>query len=167
VVESFSRGEEKAMQPHAMKESQQAPIVVPPGGGDPLRIGEGVFIHKVNSRDTDGVFAVVEVVTPPLGKVALHVHEREDELVYVLDGTIEVTLGDQTMTATAGAVALLPRGIPHGFTNVGQTPSRVLDTILPGGFDAYFVEAAALYSTGEPPAENVDALSRKYAIRYL
>jgi quercetin dioxygenase-like cupin family protein len=155
------------MQPHAMKEPQQAPLVVPPGGGDSLRIGEGQFIHKVNSRDTGGVFAVVEVVTPPQGTVALHVHEREDELVYVLEGTIEVTLGDQTMTATAGVVALLPRGIPHGFTNVGQTPSRVLDTILPGGFDAYFTEAAALYSTGEPPAENVAALSRKYAIRYL
>jgi quercetin dioxygenase-like cupin family protein len=106
-------------------------------------------------------------LTPPQGKVALHVHEREDELVYVLDGTIEVTLGDQTMTAAAGVVALLPRGIPHGFTNIGQTPSRVLDTILPGGFDAYFVEAAALYANGEPAAENVDALSRKYAIRYL
>lgn len=146
---------------------QQAPIVVLPGGGDPLRIGEGQFVHKVNSRDTDGVFSVVEVVTPPKGKVALHVHEREDELVYILDGTLEVTLGDQTMTATTGVLALLPRGIPHGFTNVGETPSRVLDTILPGGFDAYFTEMAALYSKGEPAPEMVDALSKKYAIRYL
>ncbi len=146
---------------------QQAPIVVLPGGGDPLRIGEGQFIHKVKSSDTDGVFSVVEVVTPPQGKVALHVHEREDELVYVLEGTIEVTLGDQTMKAVPGVLALLPRGIPHGFVNVGTTPSRVLDTILPGGFDAYFVEAAALYANGEPPAEKADALAKKYAIRYL
>lgn len=155
------------MQPDAAKEFRQTAIVVPPGGGDPLRIGKGQFIHKVNSRDTDGVFSVVEVVTPPQGQVALHVHEREDELVYVLDGTIEVTLGDQTMTATAGVLALLPRGVPHGFTNVGATPSRVLDTILPGGFDSYCVEAAALYAKGEPPAEKADALSRKYGIRYL
>ncbi len=146
---------------------EQAPIVVPPGGGDPLHIGEGQFVHKVNSRDTNGVFSVVEVVTPPQGKVALHVHEREDELVYVLEGTLEVTLGDQTMTATTGVLALLPRGIPHGFTNVGDSPSRVLDTILPGGFDAYFDEMAALHSKGEPDPEEVDALSRKYGIRYL
>ena len=39
---------------------QQAPIVVPPGGGDPFRFGEGQFIHKVSSRDTNGVFAVVD-----------------------------------------------------------------------------------------------------------
>lgn len=145
----------------------QAPVVVPPDGGDPLRIGEGQFIHKVNSKDTGGVFSVVELVTPPQGGVSLHVHEREDELVYVLDGTLEVTLGDQTMTATAGVLALLPRGIPHAFTNVGDTPSRVLDTILPGPFDGYFVEMAALYSDGEPAAEDVDALSTKYGIRYL
>jgi quercetin dioxygenase-like cupin family protein len=157
----------KIMGTKATKAVEQAPIVVPPGAGDPLRIGEGQFLHKVRSGETGGAFSVVEVVTPPQGKVALHVHEREDELVYVLEGTIEVTLGDQTMKATAGALALLPRGIPHGFTNVGDTASRVLDTILPGGFDAYFVEAAALYANGEPDPAKAEALARKYAIRYL
>lgn len=155
------------MQARATQVIEQAPIVVPPGGGDPLRIGEGQFVHKVKSQDTNGVFSVVEIVTPPQGKVALHVHEREDELVHVLEGTIEVTLGDQTMTAKPGVLALLPRGVPHGFTNVGDVPSRVLDTILPGDFDAYFVEMAELYSRGEPDPKKVDALSRKYAIRYL
>lgn len=155
------------MQNEAKQAVQQAPIVVPPGGGDPLRIGVGQFIHKVKSGDTGGAFSVIEVVTPPQHEVALHVHEREDELVYVLEGTIEVTLGDQSMMATAGALALLPRGIPHGFRNVGKTPSRVLDTILPGGFDAYFVEAAALYANGEPPAEKAEALLKKYGGRYL
>ena len=155
------------MQATAAEVKQQAPIVVAPGGGDPFRIGEGQFVHKVKSQDTNGVFSVVEIVTPPQGSVARHVHEREDELVYVLEGTLEVTLGDQTMSATAGVMALLPRGIPHGFTNVGDSASRVLDTILPGGFDAYFVEMAALYSAGEPDPEKVDALSKKYAIRYL
>lgn len=155
------------MSAQATKASLQQPIVVPPGGGDPLLIGDSQFIHKVKSQDTGGVFAVVEVVTPPGQRVAMHVHEREDELVYVLEGAIEVTLGSQTMTATPGVMALLPRGIPHGFVNAGETPSRVLDTILPGGFDAYFVEAAALYSHGEPPADQVDALSRKFALCYL
>ncbi len=155
------------MQAKATEVIQQVPIVVLPGGGDPLRIGDGQFIHKVKSEGTGGAFSVVEVVTPPQGSVALHVHEREDELVYVLDGTLEVTLGDQTMKATKGVLALLPRGIPHGFTNVGSSASRVLDTILPGGFDTYFVEMAALYSKGDPDPEKVEALSKKYAVRYL
>lgn len=155
------------MEPKTTEVIEQAPIVVPPDGGDPLCIGETQLVHRVKSHDTNGVFSVVEVVTPPQGSVELHVHELEDELVYVLDGTLEVTLGDQTMTATKGVLALLPWSIPHGFTNVGDSPSRVLDTILPGGFDSHFVEMAELYSEGEPDPEKVDALSRKYRIRYL
>ena len=109
----------------------------------------------------------MEFVTPPGKGVALHVHEREDELVYLLEGEIEVTLGNQKMKAIPGVMALLPRGIPHGFTNVGNKSSRLLDTILPGQFDNYFVELAALYAVGEPSDEQIEALSRKYRIRYL
>ncbi len=52
-------------------------------------------------------------------------------------------------------------------TSQRQTLSALLDTILPGGFDTYFVEMAELYSKGEPDPEKVDALSKKYGIRYL
>jgi hypothetical protein len=71
------------------------------------------------------------------------------------------------MKAVPGVMALLPRGIPHGFTNVGNKPSRLLDTILPGQFDNYFVELADLFTRGEPSQEQNDALSRKYRIKYL
>ncbi len=145
----------------------QDPIIVPPGGGHEFMIGGGSFIHKVNSKDTNGVFAVMEIVTPPGGGIDLHVHENEDELVSLLEGEIEVTLGDQKMKAVPGVLALLPRGIPHGFTNVGDTPSRISVTILPGSFDNYFVELADLYIDGQPSTELVDALSDKYEIKYV
>lgn len=146
---------------------KQDPILVMPGGGDELNMVGSQFFHKVKSQDTNGVFSVIEIVTPPGKGVSLHVHEREDELVYLLEGEIEVTLGDQTMKAVPGVMALLPRGIPHGFTSIGDQPSRLLDTILPGEFDNYFVELAALFAAGEPSDEQVDALSVKYAIKYL
>lgn len=146
---------------------KQDPIVVPPDGGDVLYIAGGKFVHKVNSADTNNVFSVVEIITPPGMGVALHVHENEDELVYLLQGEIEVTLGDQVMLAVPGVTALLPRGIPHGFVNVGDKPSVVIDTIMPGSFDAYFAEMAALYRSGEPDDRDIDALSAKYGIRYL
>ena len=146
---------------------KQDPIVVLPDRGDSLEIAGGKFIHKVKSVDTNNVFSVVEILTPPGKGVSLHVHEKEDELVYLLQGEIEVTLGDQSMRAVPGVMALLPRGIPHGFTNVGDTPSIVIDTILPGAFDNYFAEMAALYESGEPTEEEVDALSEKYSIKYL
>lgn len=145
----------------------QDPIIVPPGGGHQFMIGDGSFIHKVNSKDTDGVFSVMEIVTPPGGGIDLHVHEREDEFVSLLEGEIEVTLGDQKMKAVPGVLALLPRGIPHGFTNIGDTASRLSVTILPGDFDNYFVELAELYKNGEPSMDQIDSLSIKYAIQYI
>jgi quercetin dioxygenase-like cupin family protein len=146
---------------------KQQPIIVPPGGGDDLLLAGSQIFHKVKSEDTNGVFSVMEIVSPPGKGVSLHVHQREDELVYLLEGEIEVTLGDQTMTAVPGVMALLPRGIPHGFTNNGDKPSRLLDTILPGQFDKYFIELIALYADGEPSDEQFDELSSKYAIKYL
>jgi quercetin dioxygenase-like cupin family protein len=147
--------------------SHQEPVVVLPGSSEQLNIAGSKTLHKIKSSATSGVFSVMEFVTPPGKGVALHVHEREDELVYLLEGDIEVTLGNQKMKAVPGVMALLPRGIPHGFTNIGNKPSRLLDTILPGQFDNYFVELAALYTAGDPSEEQSDALSRKYRIRYL
>jgi quercetin dioxygenase-like cupin family protein len=146
---------------------KQEPILVLPDAGQELKILGSQTFHEIKSKDTNGVFSVMEFVTPPGKGVALHVHEREDELVYLLEGEIEVTLGNQKMKAIPGVMALLPRGIPHGFTNIGNKPSRLLDTILPGQFDNYFVELAALFAAGDPSEEQIDALSRKYGIKYL
>ena len=152
---------------NASSDFKQDPILVMPGGGDELLMAGSQFLHKVKSGDTNDVFSVIEIISPPGKGVSLHVHEHEDELVYLLDGEIEVTLGDQTMTAVSGVMALLPRGIPHGFVNNSDKPSKLLVTILPGPFDNYFVELAGLYSQGEPSDEAVDALSKKYSIQYL
>jgi len=145
----------------------QEPVVVLPNSGEQLNIAGSQTIHKIKSSATYSAFSVMEFVTPPGKGVALHVHEREDELVYLLEGEIEVTLGNQKMKAVPGVMALLPRGIPHGFTNIGNKPSRLLDTILPGQFDNYFVELAALFAAGDPSKEQVNGLSRKYRIKYL
>ena len=67
-----------------IKGVQQEPIVVPPDSGEELNIAGSQNFHKIKSEDTNGVFSVMEFVTPPGKGVALHVHEREDELVYLL-----------------------------------------------------------------------------------
>jgi len=147
--------------------TQQQPIISPPDSGDELDFGGTKAFHRAKSSETDGVFSVLELVSEPGSGVALHVHDNEDELVFVTQGEIEVTLGDQTMRASKGVMALLPRGIPHGFTNVGAIPSRLQVVILPGNFDNYFVESHNLSLGGEPDPERVEELSREYGIRYL
>lgn len=151
-----------------MAQIKQQPILSLPDQDENVGFpGTDVF-HRATSAATGGVFSVVELVTQPGEGVLAHVHEHEDELVYVVEGTIEVTLGDQTMTATQGVLALLPRGIPHGFTNIGEHPSRVLDVILPGNFDNYFVELHNLTTkNGQADDDKLTVLADKYSIRYL
>ena len=74
---------------------RQQPVVVLPGSGEQLNIAGSQTFHKIKSSATNSAFSVMEFVTPPGKGVALHVHEREDELVYLLEGEIEVTLGNQ------------------------------------------------------------------------
>jgi quercetin dioxygenase-like cupin family protein len=92
--------------------------------------------------DTDGRFSVFEQTTPPGWGPPRHVHANEDEIVYVLDGSYEVSLGDELRTISAGGCAILPRGIPHGFRNVGEAPARFVCVVTPGGLEEYFLRIA-------------------------
>ncbi|MGH7808143.1 MAG: cupin domain-containing protein [Thermodesulfobacteriota bacterium] len=150
-----------------MTNFQQKPILSAPNAGDQYRFPGTTFHHRVKSSETNGVFSVIELVTEPGQGVATHVHQHEDELVYILDGELEVTLGDQKMKAGPGIMALLPRGIPHGFTNVGKRPSRLLVVILPGKLDNYFVELGKLYTAGEPSSDKLDKLAQEYGVKYV
>ena len=150
-----------------MTNFQQKPILSAPNAGDQYGFPGTIFYHRTKSSETNGVFSVIELVTEPGQGVSLHVHQHEDELVYIIDGELEVTLGDQKMSAGAGIMALLPRGIPHGFTNVGNRPSRLLDVILPGKFDNYFVELGKLYRVGEPSSEQLDKLAQQHGVKYV
>jgi len=146
----------------------QQPIVSLPGQDTNISIPGSAIFHRAKSTDTNGVSSVVEFVSEPGQGVPLHLHTYEDELVYVVDGQLEVTLGDQNMTATAGVLALLPRGIPHGFTNTGGTPSRLLIVILPGTFDNYFVALHKLFDgAGVADEAKQNELAETYGIRIL
>src|SRR5437763_16511814 len=97
------------------QKTMQQPILVPPGGGEKLNIAGRPIAHKVKSKDTNGVFSVLEFVTPRGKAVALHVQAREDELVYLLDGDNDAMLGDRKMKEVPEMMALLLRGITRGF----------------------------------------------------
>ena len=89
------------------------------------------------ASDTDGRFSVFEQATPSGWGPPRHVHANEDEIVYVLDGTYEFSLGDERRTVSAGGCAILPRGIVHGFRNVGDTTGRFVCVITPGGLEEF------------------------------
>jgi len=107
-----------------------AGYVVPPGAG--VADDPGL---KASQHSTGGALSVFETTIeagPPL-----HVHDREDECFYVLDGELTIRCGAGTFDAPAGSFAFLPRGLPHRFWAAGQ-PARLLLIAVPGGIEDYF-----------------------------
>ena len=92
------------------------------------------------SKETGGQYAVVESIVQPGGGPPPHLHHREDELFYILEGTFSMVLGAESFTAHAGESLFLPRGVIHTFKNIGDAPGRLLTVAIPAGFDAFFAE---------------------------
>jgi mannose-6-phosphate isomerase-like protein (cupin superfamily) len=110
---------------------------------DPYMLGRGAEIAdlgglalKAGAAQTAGAVSVFEgglaarTAGPPL-----HVHGREDEALYILEGQVTIQLGQQTILADAGAFVWMPRGVPHTFANAGLVPARMLGLAVPGGIE--------------------------------
>jgi quercetin dioxygenase-like cupin family protein len=143
-----------------VKSDNPQPIFVPPHSGVGLDF-LGVT-HKLTSQQTGGAFYLFESVFGPGDGNQLHVHRREDEVAYVLEGALEIRLADQTVVVEAGSVAHLPKNIPHAIRNPLKTPSRYLFMAIPAGLDQWFdaLDAARQNDTLD------DALFRKLSLDY-
>src|SRR3954470_20490680 len=76
---------------------------------------------KAGNDSTGGALTMIEVLSPPGGTAPWHVHHREDEMFYVLEGEVLYKCGDEVFQAGPGAFVFLPRDIPHSYKNVGGT----------------------------------------------
>jgi mannose-6-phosphate isomerase-like protein (cupin superfamily) len=100
---------------------------------------------------TDERFSIVEHPIAPRALAApLHRHHREDELSYVVSGTLGALLGERLVIASAGAWVRKPRLEWHTFWNAGDSPCHIIEIISPAGFETYFREVAAAW--GDPAA---------------
>jgi len=143
---------------------------ISPGEGESLWVVGELLTLKVVGTDASGAFAVLEEITPPQGGPPPHMHSREDETFYVLEGELEFRVSDRTLLATAGSVIYGPRGILHTFKNVGTTPSRILVLVTPAGLEKMFEELGEPVTDpssppeGPPDIERLMAVNRKYGV---
>jgi quercetin dioxygenase-like cupin family protein len=90
-----------------------------------------------DAADTGGQFSLLEITTYQGGEPPRHVHHREDEAFYVLEGAITYYVGEAILEASAGTFVFLPREVPHSFT-LRTSTARVLCLSVPGGFESHF-----------------------------
>jgi quercetin dioxygenase-like cupin family protein len=127
------------------------------------------------AEDTQGQFSLIEAVARKGNVPPPHIHHREDESFYLLEGEITVSVGDRTMRATPGTLVFLPRGVRHSFT-IDSEQARILILATPAGLEKYFKEfsvpapAMTLPPAAEVPYAEIEkmlATAPKFGIEFL
>lgn len=154
-------------------EATRRPYLYRPGEGRSVWSLGGRFTVKADAAATDGRFALIESIATRATEPPIHIHHREDEAWYVIDGQMTFHVGDEELVATAGSFAFAPMGIPHAFT-VDVEPTRVLVLAAPAGFEHFALELG-IEATGDdaphdlsmPSPEVIGAVSERYGIEVV
>lgn len=134
------------------------PVKVSAAEGEALWWLGSLAVIKATAADTDGQMTIIEITEPPGAEAPLHVHHREDEAFWILEGDVTFEVGDSTIHAQAGDYVFGPRDIPHRYT-VGSAGCRMLFILTPGGFEQVVIalsEPAASRSLPPPSDEEPD-----------
>ena len=145
-----------------------APVAVGKDEGEARWWFGFLAVIKATAADTGGQMTILEITAPP-GEGPLHVHHREDEAFWILEGRATFKVGESVIEARAGDYVFGPRHIPHRFT-VGPEGCRMLFIFTPGGFEDCLIEmsepAASRTlpppSDDEPDIERIQAIAAKY-----
>ena len=116
-----------------------------PDGGRSIWLLGMLITFKAVSQETGGKYSLYELTVPPQLGAPPHVHHRETEAYYVLEGEIEFLKGERTVRAGVGDFVHVPKGVVHAFSNAGREPARFLGIVTPGG-----LHEKLLSSLGEP-----------------
>ena len=134
-----------------------------PGEGQPIWFLSNRMTVKAAAETTGGAFGLLESVIAPGFSPPLHVHHREDESFWVLEGELTMRCGDQTFRAGPGAFVFLPRDVPHTFVVESDSPARMLTLLTPGGGEGVFIDGGRRPEhDGLPPSAppDIEALRR-------
>ena len=131
--------------------SNTNPVVSPTGEGLVYSVVGDTYTFKAVSEDTGGAYSTFEFFIPPQHGSPPHIHNREDETFYILEGELLFQVGDQNIVLSAGSFVHAPKGIPHSFKNAGTTPARTFTTAIPGGLENFFKEVGYLVKDKDTP----------------
>jgi quercetin dioxygenase-like cupin family protein len=124
-----------------------------PDEGEALWFNGGLGLLKATADQTDGRFAMMDLLAPKGFASPLHIHRREDELFVVVSGEVRIQHGEAVIEAVAGSVVYGPHDLAHGF-RVDSPEARMLLFFGPGGVEGFFREGGKpAGSLGLPPAD--------------
>ena len=148
------------MQPHAV------PLVLRPGEGRSIDLGNFTMSVKVAGGETGGVFTLLEASEPPGFGPPLHIHHNAAEAFYVLEGEYRIWIESREFSCPAGSFVYIPAGTEHGF-RVGEVASRKLNLFLPAAMVGYFDDLSRAITTDEVGPADLDAIAERAGMEVI
>ena len=116
----------------------------------PWNIFGDLITPIITGRETAGGLVILDAVIPPKHGPPLHVHHREDEAFYVVEGRFLYECGDRRAEGGPGTYVFLPRDLPHCFQNIGDTAGRMVAICQPAGIESFFEQVSAIQGPPDP-----------------
>jgi quercetin dioxygenase-like cupin family protein len=147
-----------------MENSQKTATFVGPEDGQGIAMAGGSYRVVISGKQTDGKYALIEMLVPPGGGPIPHSHTDVQESFYVADGEVEVKSEAGNYTAGKGSFVNIPYGgLVHCFKNKTDKMAHLLCTVMPAGMEDFFTQAGqpAPFGTFLPPPVMTDELKKK------
>ena len=150
----------------------RSPTIKTSAKGRTIAVVGDVYRFLATGEDTNGKYAMWEAIVPPGGGPPPHVHSREEEGFYILEGEITFTVNGEKIVTKSGTFANMPVGTPHSFKNDSGKPAKMLISVAPAGLEEMFFEVGVTLAEGAttalPPTkdeiEKLLAIAPKYGV---
>jgi mannose-6-phosphate isomerase-like protein (cupin superfamily) len=147
-------------------------VVKQAGKGRTVAVVGDVYRFLATGEDTNGKYAICEAIVFPGGGPPLHVHSREEEGFFILEGEITFQIDGKRVVAKPGMFANMPVGTPHSFKNESSTSAKMLISLAPAGLEKMFFEVGVSLPEGSisvlpPTNEEINrmlAIAPKYGV---
>ena len=140
-------------------------IVIGPGEGRSIDLGNFRMSVKASADDTSSAFTLLEAAEPAGFGPPMHIHHDAAEAFYVLAGEYLIFLEDREFTCSTGSFIYIPAGLRHGF-RVGSMPSRKLNLYSPAAMVGYFDELSGAIAAAQPAAD-LDAIASRHGMEVV
>ncbi len=126
------------------------PVILAPGKGRTYPMGRITAVFKADDAETDSRYAIAEWwLEPHTQGPGAHAHP-EDDVFYVIAGTMSLLVGDTWVEASQGAFVLIPGGLTHDFENRSAARAGVLNFSVPGAFEPHMPGIAQWFKDNPP-----------------
>jgi mannose-6-phosphate isomerase-like protein (cupin superfamily) len=131
-----------------------ASSVLETGQGETFWLFGDFYAIKTTAGQTGGAYSITEIESFPGNGPPPHIHHKEDECFYVVEGAFSVIVADRIYDVADGDFVRIPRGTPHTYKNVGAIPGKMLVILTPGGFERMWAELGRPGSLNQPPKDD-------------